>query len=438
MGLFMRRIATVVSLLCIGSVAAQEVTPKARPLSDGDVGELVELLGSRDYRDRERAGKALSAEGDRILAQLKAARATIEAPEVQRRLDGLIAAANAQRAFRPTLITVDCNGAPVKAVLRDICKQAGYKLLEGAIEDKKITLKLAAVPFWEAMAAVSDLSGFTIQPQDDLERTIFATGNDAHSPHTSFAGPFKFTASSIGSNRAIPLSNLPRRGRLANPEFIGLGVQIFAEPKLPIVGIGEVTLMKATDDKGTSLIPPVTEENRRAVRMYAAANYRSLNQSCSFDLIRGSREATALRELEAKVSVAVLVEERPEITVEKLLDAKGQKFVGTSAELEIDAVSEAKGGVTLTVTIRRGDANPDEYNGWTTAIQRLLAFDDAGAKMTPTGILDQSHGSATTTVRLGFAPAAGKQGSKPAKLVLNEWITETRAIAFKFKDIPLP
>ncbi len=434
----MRRVATVLVLLVCGSTSAQDASPKPRPLAPSEAGKLIELLGSRDYRERERAGKALSVEGERVLPQLKAALGTIESPEVQRRLEVLIDRVNEQRVFRPTPITVGCKNASVKDVLADICKQAGYKLQDGGVEDKKITLELNAVPFWEAMGAVADLAGVTVQPQDDVEKTIYAYSNDTFSPHNSLSGPFKFTASNIGSSRSIQLLNLPRRGQLSNPEYIGMGVQIVAEPKLPLVGIGDVTLVKAIDDKGTSLIPPAAEENRRAVRMYVAANYRSLNQSCSINLVRGSRDATSIRELEAKVSVAILVEERPEIAVENLLGAAKKKFAGTSLDLEIIEVTEAMGAVTLKIVFRQRDANPDDYNWGNTALQRLVVLDDAGAKLVSSGTLEQTNGPGVLAVTIAFSPQPGKKAGKPAKLILNEWITQTREIAFKFKDIPLP
>ena len=434
----MRRFATVLVLVVCGSTSAQEASPRLRPLASSETGKYIELLGSRDYRERERADKALSTEGERILPQLKAALGTIESPEVQRRLEMLIGRVNEQRVFRPTLITVNCKNTSVKEVLADFCKQAGYKLQDGGVEDKKITLKLNAVPFWEAMGALADLAGVTVQPQDDAEKTIYAYSNDSFSPYNSVSGPFKFSASNIGSSRSIQLSNLPRRGQLSNPEYIGMGVQIFAEPKLPLVGIGEVTLVKAVDDKGTSLVPPSAEENRRAVRMYVAANYRSLNQSCSIGLVRGSRDATSIRELEAKVSVAILVEERPEIAVENLLGAAKKKFAGTSLDLEIVEVTEAMGSVTLKMAFRQRDANPDDYNWWNTALQRLVVLDDAGAKLVSSGTLEQINGPGVIALKIAFSPQPGKKAGKPAKLILNEWITQTREIAFKFKDIPLP
>ena len=219
-----------------------------------------------------------------------------------------------------------------------------------------------------------------------------------------------------------------------------MSVQILAEPKMPIVGIGQVTLIKAVDDKGVSLVPPVVEnsDDLRSVRLYVQTNYRSLNQSCGLTLGRGSRDATTVQELHAKVALAILVDERPEITVDNILEAKKKKFAGNDLDLEIDEVAEAMGIVSLKLTFRQREANPNDYNWSNTALQRLILLDDKGNKMPSNGVTDQNSGVGVLSVHMSFGAPPGKKAAKPAKLILNEWITETREYEFKFKGIPLP
>jgi len=436
----MRRFLVLLAACGCGAVHAQDPAPPRRVPPAAKAQSLIEQLGSRDFKEREKASKALAAEGDKLLPQLKAALGEIESPEVQRRLEVLIEKLNSERSFRPSLVSVDCKNASYKGVLKDVCKQAGYEYRDGGSVEKKISLKLTDVPFWEAMDAIADLTGLTIVPQDDEKKSITAYNNESISPHNCIGGPFKFTASNISSSRSIQLANIPKRGLNSSAEYIGMGVQILAEPKMPIVGIGAVTLIKAEDDKGISLIPPVadTDENRRSIRQYVASNYRSLSQSCSLNFNRGSRDATLIKVLHAKVSLAILVEERPEITVENILEAKKKKFAGNDLDLEVEEVGEANGVVSLKVTFRQRVATPDDYNWYNTAMQRLVMLDDKGAKMTSNGVTEQSNGAGVMSLRLSFSTPPGKKPAKASKLILNEWITETREIEFKFKDIPLP
>ena len=434
----MRRV--LVLLAIVGSGAARAAEPVRKPLAAVRAQELVGQLGSRDYKERERASRDLAAEGDRALPYLKAALQEVESPEVQRRVEVLIGRLNSERVFRPSLVSVDSKNASYKAVLKDLCKQAGYEYRDGGNPDKKITLKLANAPFWEAMDAVGDAVGLVIVPQDDEKKSITAYNNESYSPYNCVSGPFKFTAANISSNRSVQLSNLPKRGQPANPEYIGMNVQILAEPKMPIVGVGQVTLIKAVDDKGVSLIPPTAEADNdlRSVRQYVQTNYRSLNQSCGLSFSRGSREATAIKELRAKVALAILVEERPEITVDNILEAKKKKFAGNDFDLEIEEVAEAMGIVSLKLAFRQREANPNDNNWSNTALQRLILLDDKGNKMQSNGITEQNNGVGVMSARMSFGTPPGKKAVKPSKLVLNEWITETREYEFQFKGIPLP
>ena len=434
----MRRVLVLLAILGFGAARAAE--PVRKPLAAVRAQELVGQLGSRDYKERERASRELAAEGDRALPYLKAALQEVESPEVQRRVEVLIGRLNSERIFRPSLVSVDCKNTSYKSALKDLCKQAGYEYRDGGNPDKKITLKLVNAPFWEAMDAVGDLVGLIIVPQDDEKKSITAYNNESYSPFNCVSGPFKFTAANISSSRNIQLANLPKRGQQANPEYISMSVQILAEPKMPIVGIGQVTLIKAVDDKGVSLIPPLTDtgDDLRSVRLYVQTNYRSLNQSCGLTLNRGSREATTIQELHAKVALAILVEERPEITVDNILEAKKKKFAGNDLDLEIDEVAEAMGIVTLKLTFRQREATPNDYNWSNTALQRLILLDDKGNKMQSNGVSEQNNGVGVMSVRMSFGTPPGKKALKPAKLVLNEWITESREYEFKFKGIPMP
>src|SRR5947209_9632914 len=69
-------------------------TPGAPPdpaIDPAKVTALVALLGSPDFRARERAGRDLLALGDRALPALKAALPTMDDPEANRRLQVIVA-----------------------------------------------------------------------------------------------------------------------------------------------------------------------------------------------------------------------------------------------------------------------------------------------------------------------------------------------------------
>ena len=116
-----------------------------------------------------------------------------------------------------------------------------------------------------------------------------------------------------------------------------MSVQVLAEPKCPILSVQQAIVTKAVDDKGVSLVPAGTHENIIVEsRYYNSYMYRSYNQSFGLNLQRGDRNATTIKELKGKVAMTLLKEVRPEITVEKVLEA-GKK-ISLFPEISIEGV----------------------------------------------------------------------------------------------------
>ena len=429
----------LLGLLALGAVRAEERVPTRRPLQAPKAQLLIEQLGSRDYKEREKAGKELAAEGEAALPFLKAALLTTEGPEVQRRLEVLIGTLNSEVAFRPSLVSIDSKNGSARATVKSICKQAGYTFQDGGQTDKKLTLKLSNVPFWEAARAISLATGLAMTATDDDQKTVSVYSDESISPHTHVNGPFRFTATNINGSRSIQLSNIPKVGRPPNQDYMNMSVTIQAEPKTVLVGVGNTRVLKAVDDKGSSLIGDDETEpgERRTGPIFVPIGYRSSTQSCNMGFNRGSREATAIREFRAKVAVAVLVEERPEFVVESILDAKKKKFSGLNLDLEVVDATEALGVATVKVKLSQREVNPNDRDWYSAVQQRLVMLDDKGGKMIGS-LTEQNQNGAAMTMIISFSPSPGKKPGKPSKLILNEWVTESREIEFKFKDIPLP
>ncbi len=425
-------------LLVVGSVRAEERVLVRKPLQAPKAQQLIEQLGSGDYKEREQASKELAKEGEFALPFLKEALLTNEAPEVQRRLEVLIDTLKSQLAFRPSLVSIDCKNAPSKAIIKSVCKQAGYTFQDQVQKEKKITLKLTNVPFWEATDAIAAEMGLTFTALDDEKKTISVFNDETHSPHTYVNGPFRFTATNINGSRSIQLSNIPKVGRPSNQEYTNFQVAIQAEPKTVLVGVGSATVLKAVDDKGMSLTgdDETESEGRPSLPISVPIGYRSSTQSCEMALNRAGRDATVIREFRAKVAVAVLIEERPEFVIEKIMEAKKKKVSGLNCDLEVVDVSEAMGVVVLKIKLYPQQVSPNNRD-WNNAQQRLVMLDDKGGKMIG-NLTEQNQSESVATLTLNFSPVPGMKAGKPSKLILNQWITESREIEFKFKDIPLP
>jgi len=406
-----------------------------------DVAGLVNQLGSRDYRVREKADAGLKAIGPRSLPQLQSALAANESPEVQRRLEALIEKFRAERLTSATRVTVNAKNEEVRDVLKGMCQQAGYVFTENVNSDLKVTLELKDVPFWVAVEKITAGTGIATGFLDDDRHTFTAYSGNQINPHVFCNGPFRFVASNINTSRNLQLANLPMRGQpqVRNNEYLNLNVQFYAEPKCPVVSVGTAVVTEASDDLGVSLVPQKVEaQSLPETRFYHGSMYKSLNQSFSVNLARGDRQATSIKELTGKVNLLLLSETRPELVIENVTVPGKKKAIGDTVEMEVLDLGEANGGYELNVIFRQVKPKPNEHGWWGNVYQRLELTDEKGAKFQASGVNEQKIGTGEVTIKLSYLPPEGKAMGKPRKLALMEWVTIEKSFEFTFKNIPLP
>lgn len=413
-----------------------------KPIPAEQVQPLIEALGSKDYKTREKASKDLLAADDRVLPHLEEAMNTTDSPEVQRRLEVIVERMKQNRALRASRVSVHARGLSAKTVLKDICRQAGYTLTGEVGDAAKVTLDLDDVPFWEAVEKVCDPLGLTLDPNGGGEEraalNVYAA--DTTNPFTSVSGPFKFVATNISSSKNIQLSGLPRRGG-GNPanEYINMNAQVFAEPKLPIVAVGPARLTKAVDDKGESLTDP-SDGQPTSAPLTNAGYYRTFSQSLSFNLARGHKDATTAKEVRGVVPMLLLVDVKAELEIDDILTVKKKKFTARSCDLEVVEVTEANGVVSAKVvfTPRTQPDDGDNYSWWSTLPQRVVLADDKGVRFVNAGATEEQQSPAAVTCTLQFTPPADRKKMKPATLMLTYWVTVQQDVEFVFKNVPLP
>src|SRR5262245_1200167 len=195
-----------------------------------DVPALIKDLGDPDYRDREEAAKALSAMGEQVLPDLRRALDATDNPEVSRRLTVLIRKLDYDRLVSPRRVTLSVKDWSVKEIIDAVAKQTGYKIeFGGGGSDQKFSFEFDNTPFWPAIDAVANAAGLTVFPDYDDE-VVRIYSQDSVSPYVSYAGPFRFLATNISSNRNLQLSGLNRRGfGNRQQEHINLSFQIQSE-----------------------------------------------------------------------------------------------------------------------------------------------------------------------------------------------------------------
>jgi hypothetical protein len=428
---------------------APEKAPE-KPAIDPAAQRLVEQLADLDFHKRDEAARLLEAMGEKALPALRAARKHTD-PEVRRQAAALLEPIETATLLAPKRVTLTLEKKSAAEVLQAIGTQSGYQidLTAGPAPaagrpPEQFTFRWKDVPFWQAVDEVSRAAGLTILPNYGDTRLHLQSRNH-YAPYVSQAGAFCLTAGGFQQTKTVDFSSFP----LNNPEVTRWNETIFvftvhAEPRLPLLSLGEPHLTAAYDNEGNSMIPqagaakdqpnPQLFGYRPGRASYGGSRMLSLNSQ--LNLTRPSHQASSVKQLKGTLPVTTLVEQKAEVVTDNLVAAKGKKFhVGTTT-FAIEDVSETptkQPQVRMTISEDAASVNgPNDYTWMNSLWNRLEVYDDKGQRVMNNS---SSWGGGTNSVNMTLTYAAG---SKPTKLVYQVWTTLSCQIAFEFKGLPLP
>lgn len=399
---------------------------------------LVEMLGSADYREREDAARQLEGAPD----ALTALRAALRHPsaETRRRAAVLVERLERRALTEPTRVTIRATDKPVLEVVQAIAAQAGVDVRPATLTARRVSVNLDGVPFWDAIEEVQRQSGCTVADQGD--GGLVVSEGEADAPPGRTVGPFRVSALSVTLNRTLTLSAAARR----NPGFVPLNEQlslafsVSAEPKVPLLGMGQPVLLAAVDDRGDSRLPQTAGGPSEWVEAhYHRQMFRQTQQQGVLALGRGARDGGRLRLLRARVPLTLLGKQRPDAVIDIAPKQKAGRASGRVAELELhDLSSPVPGLFTVTASVRQL-GQPDEDGNWaSTVAQRLELADAQGRRYQSMGISNFMEGGAgRLRATFQFTANAQKLGP-PARLTYVEWVPQAHELVFELRDVPLP
>jgi len=451
-----------VLLIATASIGAKEKflpvppgtpSPLVAEKTDAGVEQLIKDLGSDDYRTREKAGRELVAKGEKVLPNMRAALSSTDNPEVQRRLLVMVRKMDFERLVTPKFIKMSFKNKTTKEVLAEISRQTGYKIEyveNGRPTESKYTFEFDNVPFWQALDKVATAAG-CVAINDYNDDAIQVSNQESTNPYVAYAGPYRFLATNINSNKNVQLSGINRRGGgQVRQEYMNLNFQIQSEPKNPMLGITQVDLIAAADEFGGTLIPPKDPNNR--MNFYNNNGvFRGHNTYGAVNLSRGDKAATTIKILKGKVGINLLSGTIPEIVVSDPLKVKNKTFTGRTVEIEFGSLTEVannKGHYQLELTIKKlGVNDPDrgeDFNWMNSVWQKIEVLDSAGKRYHTYGANNfNNNNGATVQLTIPFNPEDPRTGQPaklgpPVKVLVNEWLSVVHEVTFEFKDIPLP
>ena len=454
-----RKYGLVVALVIAGGVgigAKEKRLPDGPPPSvplvgkaDPAVAQLIADLGSEDYRTREKAGRDLAALGEKALPAMRSALLSTDSPEVQRRLSVLVRKMDTERLVSPKTVTMDLKGKTAKEALEELKKQTGYKIDFSGNSDAREDFKFDKTPFWVAIDKIAAAAGCVVYADYDDEN-IRVYNQESVNPYVAYAGPFRFMATNLHSSKSVQLSGLnPRQGGNTRSEYMNLNFQIQSEPKNPMLGVTQAEVISAVDDLGGSLVVPPDRNNRSSY--YENRGMRGHNTYGNLNLNRGgSKDATVIKSLKARMGIILLTGTTPEITVADPLKVKTKTYIGRTVELSFAGLTEDpnnKGNYNLEVTVKKlgggEDPNRVDYN-WSNNIWNKFELLDAdGNRYQTYGPNNFNNNGNAVGLTIPYHTNDRRTGQKlklgaPVKLVVNQWHSVTHEVTFEFKNIPLP
>ena len=452
-----------IRLLCLAFILvaapASAVAPPPRPLLGMEIEKLIQQLGDRNFALRDQAERRIRAEGLPALPYLRKAIGHQD-PEIRRRALRMVPGLEHTALVAPKRITMSVRNQTIANVLAEVSKQSGYKVLsadnnngfvpgvavarpKGATE-KVYSFTFVNVPFWDVIDKICRDTNMVVNGNwgDEAIRLQTATG---HSVHAGRDGAFRYSAMNLQLNRNIDLSTSNSATTAENrSDNLTFGFQVFAEPRLPFLSMGEIRIDAAYDSEKNSMLVPVVDEtnpnNFNAVRFgrryYGGGGNKQMTMQANVSLQRTSQKATTIKELRGVLPVSLLVEQKPMPIAEKILTAKGKKSTIGDLEFSVETVTKSKNGFEIKFSIAN-KGNLNDYSWMNNIYQRLELVDAKGEKFQV--VNTNWHGSNNNSVTMTLTYSAnGRKMGDPDRFVFQHWITRQHDINFVFREVPLP
>jgi hypothetical protein len=423
--------------------------PPPAPTAGGlSVEQLIEQLGDEDFRKRDAAVQLLQEQGVQVLPALRKVLGHPD-PEVRKRVAELIPLIETRAVLAPRRVTLKVENKPLKAIFDEITRQTQYKIECGTNgPEATYSFDFKDLTFWEAIDKISQQAGLVLQ-QGYGDSTVRLYQQDGFVPYVHYDGAFRFVPTGFHQYRSVNFGG-GRAAPVQRSESLSFNFMVFAEPKLPLLGVGEVKLSAAYDtEKNSMLLPanPNADEvffpggfRGRLGAKYGGGN-RTFCMQTQANLTRPSEKASGLKVIRGSIPLTLLAEQKAVVVTDKVLTAKGKKATVGTTTIDVQDVTEMANKqiqIKLSISEENKD-NPNDYSWMNSLYQRIELQDDKGNKFQPNGTTWGNNAPNHVEITLTYgAPGNVKDVGPPAKLIFQQWTTMQHLVSFEFKDLPLP
>jgi hypothetical protein len=429
----------LLALLLVGA-GSTDTPPASTP---PEMARLVDQLGDPDFQQRQRATEALRRQGVNALPALRAALEHPD-PEVRHRVQELVPALETAVLLSPRRVTLKVTDKTARQALDELAKQTGYGIdCWNEPPNQVYCFNLQDVTFWEALDKVAEEAGLVLQPSYGSDRVRLMAQN-AYSPYVKHDGSFRLAAVGLSQVRNLDLGVTPRApGTARRSNSLTFTFCLAAEPRFPLLAVGEPHVEAAYDSERDSLLPPLNAPiddpqapfgQRRIVSRYAN---RSLSHNIEIPLVRASEKATSIKVLRGTVPVTLLISQKQVLLTDKPLEVRNKKIVIDRITFVLEDIAETptkQYQMRLSATEEGGDGTL-----LNSLYQRIEILDVRGNKMQiySTGWSGNGNNSVRLTMTFGM-PGAPMAPEPPGRISFQSWTTKVHPIDFEFRDLPLP
>jgi hypothetical protein len=441
--------AMLLSLALIAPGVAAPPAPEKAALD-----RLIEQLGDSDFRKRDEATRRLEAEGMKVVPALKKTLGHPDA-EVRRRVYDLIPRIEHTSFVAPRRVTLQMTNKPLRTLFDEVTKQTGQKIefwTTPNMAQQTYSCDFKNATLWQVLDEMCRQAKLVIQPNFGNEERIILQNQGGYTPYVHDAGAFRFVPTGFQMYRNMDFGLIGNpESTLRRNETLTLTFQVFSEPRIPLLGVGESRLSAAYDNDRNSMLAPVNNGGnevmiwggggmgRAFISRYGNGN-RSYMQQTQLQLHRPSERASKVKVVRGELPVTLLVEQKPVVVAADVLKAKGTKNTAGTTTFhfeEVTAQPNKQYQVKLAIT-EDNKENPNDWTWMNTMLQRIELQDDKGNKFQVYGTNFGNSGPNQVQLTLTYgAPPNGKIGT-PSKFVFQQWRTMQHLVPFEFKDLPLP
>jgi hypothetical protein len=435
---------------------------KRRKASAGQVAQWLKDLGAASYKVREHASRVLVEVGQPAVKGLEEA-ARADDLEVQRRARQLLERIELAEALAPSFIDVTLKDTPVPAAVEAISRQSRLKLelvprqgpAREQLEQRKISLELDSVPFWEALDSLCREGGLVPISADLGSLQLQLAEGKPHHPPLAHSGPFRMRLSAMNYYRSLNFGGVGQPAVLPHrTESLTVSMEVTAEPHLTITSMSKPTITEATDEAGQSLALPAGGGTAISGQAYFGPGMASMQfRQTQFSLRPANKPSAKLKTLRGTVPVVIIAPHKPLLTVDDVMTGKARIIKGEGGlVLVILQVQDHGGGrsgnirfflsgIDADASAKRGSgrslvpfaANSNQMQ------QRFQLTDAQGRRLNANINLSSFNNSGNERSLEGnlYFNAGPNHGPAARLTYSNNQILRT-AVPFEFRDAPMP